>query len=382
MNGRWGEAFGHWSATGIGTSEVRGEPHQGQEQQRDPMAGFVRNHWYAAAWSSEVAAKPLGRRLLGEPLVLFRQEDGSVAALTDRCPHRLVPLSMGVCKNGRLQCVYHGLEFDGSGRCVHIPAQTVIPPQARTRSFPVIERYGLLWIWMGDARQADPTRLLKVERYDEAGWGVIHGSYQRHPSNYLNLIENLMDPAHTTFLHPNTIGNPLASDRPVTTEQQDNCIVAYRWLENTTPSPHDRTRLNLGNVIVDRGQFFYFHLPATSRVETIVVPAGTERIAAQLSQGLRTYSYKFLTPESDSATHFFWLHVRNYQVGDPEAESVLRAALEQTYQEDLQIEVALQRAQQETGQRQRVALEIDRAPMMARRLLERMIGAERTGERT
>jgi hypothetical protein len=94
---------------------------------------------------------------------------------------------------------------------------------------------------------------------------------------------------------------------------------------------------------------------------------------------LRTYSYKFLTPESQSATHFFWLHVRNYQVGDEKAAAVLRAALEQTFNEDLQVEVAMQRSQEETGLRQVVALEVDRAPVMEVRMLERMIEAENAG---
>lgn len=341
------------------------------------MAEFARNHWYAAAWRSEVGDKPFGRRLLGEPVVFFRQADNSVAALIDRCPHRLVPLSMGTCVEGRIRCTYHGMQFDGTGRCVHIPGQDFVPPKAQTRSFPVIERYGLIWVWMGDAALADPARMPKVEKHGERGWDVIDGGYQYHPSNYLNIIENLMDPAHTTFLHPNTIGNPLAGEKPVTTERNDQYIVAYRWLENTQPSPHDRRRLNVPDIMVDRGQFFYFYLPSMSRVETIVLPAGTERTEEnKCTKGLRTYSYKFLTPESESATHFFWLHVRNYQVGDQQAASVLRAALEQTYREDLAIEVAMQRSQEEMGVRQLMALEIDRAPVMAVRMLERIIKAE------
>jgi len=341
------------------------------------MAQFARNHWYAAAWSSEIGDKPLGRRLLGEPVVLFRQADNTVAALLDRCPHRLVPLSLGSCVQGRIQCTYHGMQFDGTGQCVHIPGQTLIPPKAQTRCFPVVERYGLIWVWMGDAVSADPARMPHVEKLGEAGWDVLAGGYQYHPSSYLNIIENLMDPAHTTFLHANTIGNPLASERPVTTKKTDEYIVAYRWLENTEPSPHDRRRLNVADIRVDRGQFFYFHLPSTSRVETIVIPAGTERTEEKMfTQGLHTYSYKFLTPESESATHFFWLHVRNYQVGDENAAAKLRTALEQAFQEDLAIEVAMQRAQEETGQRQAVALEIDRAPVMALRMLERLIRTE------
>jgi vanillate O-demethylase monooxygenase subunit len=240
----------------------------------------------------------------------------------------------------------------------------------------VIERYGLIWVWMGDPALADPARLPAVEKHGEPGWDALEGGYQRHPSNYRNIIENLMDPAHTTFVHTNTIGNPLAGDEPVTTEKTDQYIVAYRWVENTQPTPHDRKRLNVGDIAVDRGQFFYFYLPSMSRVETIVLPAGTERVEENLCKGLRTYSYKFLTPETESATHFFWLHLRNYLVGDHEAGERLRAALEQTFAEDLVIVGAMQRSQEETGVRQLVALEIDRAPMMALRMLERMIDAE------
>jgi phenylpropionate dioxygenase-like ring-hydroxylating dioxygenase large terminal subunit len=326
---------------------------------------FARNHWYVAAWSSEVGDKPFGRRLLGEPIVLFRQSDNSVAALLDRCPHRLVPLSMGVCKEGRIQCLYHGMQFDGTGRCVHIPAQTAA------------ERFGLVWLWMGDPALADASLLPAIDKYGAPGWAVMSDGYQHHPSSYLNIIENLMDPSHTTFLHANTIGNPLAEDKPVTTEKNDRYIVAYRWVENSDPTPHDRRRIDVGDIKVDRGQYFYFHLPAMSRVETIVIPAGTARTEENLSsKGMRTHSYKFLTPETDSATHFFWLHVRNYQVGNEQAAANLRAALEQTFAEDLQIELAMQRAQEETGLRQVVALEIDRAPSLAVRMLKRMIEAE------
>ncbi|MGH8327934.1 MAG: Rieske 2Fe-2S domain-containing protein, partial [Steroidobacteraceae bacterium] len=326
------------------------------------MATFARNHWYVAAWGGELGDdRPLARRLLGEPVVLFRPAGGGVAALRDRCPHRLVPLSMGVCVNGHIRCGYHGMEFDATGHCVHIPAQSLIPPKARVRSFPALERYGLIWLWMGDPASADPAAVPRVEKYREPGWDVLEGGYQYHPSSYLNIIENLMDPAHTTFVHRNTIGNPLAADKPVTTEKGEGYVVAYRWLENIQPSAHDRSHMDFGDCKVDRGIFFYFHLPCTSRVETIVLRTGEERTQESMCRGMRTYSYKFLTPESESATHFFWLHIRNYQVGDLQAAETLRAALERTYGEDLEIEAAMQRSQEETGVRQYVALEIDRA---------------------
>ncbi len=210
---------------------------------------------------------------------------------------------MGVGVNGHIRCAYHGMEFDGTGRCVQIPAQFLNSPKARCRNFPVIERYGLISVWMGDPALANPARLPKVEKCGEPGWDVIDGGYQYHPSNVLNIIENLMNPSHTTFLHPNTIGNPLSSETPVTTEKNEY-IVAYRWLDNTRPFPNDRRRVEFGDGNADRGQFFYFYLPAMSRVEIIVMPAGTERTEENTCKWLRTYSCKFLTPETGSTTLF------------------------------------------------------------------------------
>lgn len=202
---------------------------------------YVMNQWYAAAWSGEVTDKPFARQMLDERIVLFRQGDGRIAALTDRCPHRLAPLSMGDCVNGHLRCGYHGLEFNGAGDCVHVPGQAMIPPTAKTRSFPAVERYNLIWVWMGDRALADEALLPLVRKHGEPGWAVLDHGYQHHAANYRIEVENLMDPAHTTFLHKQTIGNPAAKDEPVNVKRVDENgrkgIVAYRWLKNTPPSP-------------------------------------------------------------------------------------------------------------------------------------------------
>ena len=109
---------------------------------------FLRNCWYAAAWDDEVAEIPLARTILGEPVVLWRSADGRPAALEDRCCHRALPLSMGRPVGETLQCGYHGLRFDTAGRCVAVPGQSTIPPGARVRAYPLVERHGWVWIWM------------------------------------------------------------------------------------------------------------------------------------------------------------------------------------------------------------------------------------------
>src|SRR6202171_1850500 len=115
---------------------------------------YLRNAWYVAAWSDRVGDGQLvPRTIMDEPIVLYRKADGAVAAIGDRCAHRFAPLRMGKIVGGdRIQCPYHGLEYDGSGACVRNPHGTKnIPPRARVKSYPVIEKHKAVWVWMGDA---------------------------------------------------------------------------------------------------------------------------------------------------------------------------------------------------------------------------------------
>jgi len=133
---------------------------------------FLKNFWYVAASDHEVARKPFGRMILGEPIVLFRKEDGTPVALEDRCVHRHLPLSMGKLVGDHLQCHYHGLRYDCTGRCVRVPGQNTIPPSAQVKSYPVVERYRWLWIWMGDPALADPDKITDFHWLDDPNWGA------------------------------------------------------------------------------------------------------------------------------------------------------------------------------------------------------------------
>jgi phenylpropionate dioxygenase-like ring-hydroxylating dioxygenase large terminal subunit len=339
------------------------------------MAKFIRNAWYVAAWSKEVGRSLFKRRLLGEPVLLYRKEDGTPCALLDRCAHKLVPLSMGRLVGDRVQCGYHGLEYDCSGKCVRVPGQDRIPPQAQVRSFPVVERYNALWIWMGDAERADPDAIHRVMRYGEPGWAVIDGQYQHHQCDYLNIAENLQDPAHTTYAHPGTIGNPAASEVPVSVEQDGNHVVSWRWTNNAPPPPIDRKNGGFTGM-TDRCQYYHYFAPSISRVDVATIEAGQPHTEDSLDRGLRAFSYKFLTPETDNTTHFFWMHVRNFGVGDPQLEGPLIDGMNRTFDEDNVICAALQREQEATGVRQNCFLAIDAGPSRVRRLLEQMAAAE------
>lgn len=159
------------------------------------------DHWHVACLSSELRNRPLGRTVLGIPMVLFRDRSGLAVALVDRCPHRNVELSAGRCVDGGLECRYHGWRFDASGRCVEVPGleETVADrPVRRVDRFPVGERDGMVWVVpSGVEPQAGPPHLDGV---GEPGYRTIHLRMDV-PGPYVAAVENALDVTHTSFLH-------------------------------------------------------------------------------------------------------------------------------------------------------------------------------------
>ena len=102
---------------------------------------YARNAWYVASWAHDLQPnQPVGAHILGEPIVLWRNAEGVLTALQDRCVHRMAPLSLGRCEGEKLRCMYHGLLFNRNGAVVEIPGQPKIPDHAKVRSFPVVAK--------------------------------------------------------------------------------------------------------------------------------------------------------------------------------------------------------------------------------------------------
>ncbi len=130
---------------------------------------FPKNAWYVGAMPNEIEGKPLGRKVCGESIVFFRGPDNQVAAVEDFCPHRGAALSLGRVESGRLVCGYHGLEMGCDGKTVAMPCQRVGGFPA-VRTYPVVERYGFIWVWPGDEQQADPSKIHHLAWADEPSW--------------------------------------------------------------------------------------------------------------------------------------------------------------------------------------------------------------------
>lgn len=138
---------------------------------------FPRNAWYAAARTAELRqGHLLPRFLLGDPVVMYRTENGTPVAMVDRCIHRQMPLSMGRLRGDRIECGYHGLTYDPDGACVRIPGSSRISDKVRVQTFPLVEGHGLLWIWMGDPDAADPRQIPDHHWYTADGWTTAAGT--------------------------------------------------------------------------------------------------------------------------------------------------------------------------------------------------------------
>lgn len=105
--------------------------------------------WYVAANCAELGEVPLGRRLLGRDVVLWRGASGSVNAFENRCAHRSFPLSHSRIDGDRLVCGYHGCTYDSDGNCVYTPSQPKVPTGMRVPVFPLLEEPPFVWIWLG-----------------------------------------------------------------------------------------------------------------------------------------------------------------------------------------------------------------------------------------
>ncbi len=196
---------------------------------------FVRNSWYVAGWSHDFAQGLIPLEIIGQRLVLFRDTKNRLSALEDRCPHRLLPLSKGKQIGDTIQCGYHGMTFDGTGACVRVPGQDNTPERANVRAFPVEERHGIVWIWMGDPALADATGIFDIPEMSDPAWHLHHGGHLHVKAHYLNVAENLVDPAHVSFVHPTTLGNAASENVPVHVATEGEVIRAWRWIRNAPP---------------------------------------------------------------------------------------------------------------------------------------------------
>ena len=211
------------------------------------LPDYPMNAWYAAAYDVELKRELLARTICGRSLVLFRRRDGSPAALENACWHRLMPLSQGRLDGDEVVCGYHGLAYDGDGRCTFMPSQQTINPAARVRSYPVVERHRFVWVWTGDPSLANPDLIPDLHWNDAPAWAG-DGRRIHAQCGYKLVVDNLMDLTHETFVHGSSIGQRSIAEVPFDVTHGPDFATVTRWMLDVEPPPFWRMQLGSSSV--------------------------------------------------------------------------------------------------------------------------------------
>jgi phenylpropionate dioxygenase-like ring-hydroxylating dioxygenase large terminal subunit len=343
---------------------------------------FLRNCWYVAAIDHElIDGKLLSRMLLGEHVLLYRGESGKVTALNDRCPHRGALLSRGRLEGDAVRCMYHGIKYDASGKCVQIPGQDMIPPKLRVRSYPVVERSPFVWVWMGEAAKADPALIVELPYLGDPAWKGIP-AYLHYDASYLLIVDNLSDFSHLAFVHTKTLGGSeeyAYVSKPTVIERQERGFRVERWHLNSDAPPFHRKVIPDKNVKVDRRNIATMLVPGIFTMETLFAPV--EQGAPQGNvAGARQYrNCQFMTPETERSTHFFWSYLNNYEGDDSTISRSLLNSLIEGFMEDKAIIERQQRTLEEDPSFQMLGILADAPLAHFRRVLGKLIDAEQAG---
>lgn len=338
---------------------------------------YVRNAWYVAGWSPELPADTLTAvQILGEPIVLWRTGQ-QVVALEDRCVHRLAPLSLGRCEGTRLRCMYHGLLYDAQGQCVQIPGQEVVPPTARVRSYPVVERHSWIWVWMGEPARADAQLIPPAVGLEDPQWLLGHGhlDYQAE-ARYIN--DNLLDFSHLTYVHANSFGAgpSFAEERPQLTALERG-VRFSRWNIGTR-GPVGRSSEEL----TDNWMTYDFLVPGVLLMWSGSFRLGTAAACGygqpDYSQAIRgvTFTSQAVTPTATRSARYYFSWGPHRLHGDAALRDFLMGLAAKAFGEDKVMIEAQQRVIDRTADPLVMPTAHDRGVTLFNRLVARLVREE------
>jgi vanillate O-demethylase monooxygenase subunit len=333
---------------------------------------WLKNTWYQAGWVNEIPKEGLlARTFLNTPLVFFRDEEGKISALLDRCPHRFAPLSAGLITNGVVTCGYHGLAFNSTGTCTHNP-HGKITPVMKVDAYRVEERHTAFWVWMGDQEKADPALIPDLSFIDETPEVARIYGYMPTKANYQLITDNILDLSHADYLHPATLGGMMTQSETECIEEGDSLFVSWTSIDRPASGAflHDVPPPNNGDYWID----VLWQPPAVMSLRVLACIHGQKPDEINRSKTLHN-----MIPETENSTHYFFCSTRKRFADSAEFTEAIRVPIMQAFLDE--DKPMLEKQQLRIGNNdfwdmQPRLLSIDKAAVMARRKLDAMIEAE------
>ena len=340
----------------------------------EPTIPIVRDQWYVAAYGHEVGRTLLARTICGEPLALYRTEDGEPVALADRCVHRHFPLSESRLDGDRIVCGYHGFTYEKSGSCVFVPGQQRIPRTARVASYPIVEQDSFVWVWIGDPALADPAAIPRAPWLADPEWTSVSGM-EPVAARYSLLVDNLLDLSHETYLHGGYIGTPEVADTPIDTEVDEaNAIVrvSRRMADAACPSFYANSTGLQGRIT--RWQDIEYHAPCLYLLHSRVAPVGsTPRPDGTDPDAFHTEIVYAIVPETEHSVLDFWAVSRDFARGDTSVSEFMATSNRTVVLQDVNALNILERSVADEPEGvQELSINIDTGGLAARRILKRL----------
>ena len=347
------------------------------------MSPYLRNAWYVAAFSDEVGETPLARTLLDEELVIFRNREGQLAILPDRCSHRFAPLSQGKIIDGDLQCPYHGLRFNSRGECAHNPHArepgAPLPP-ANLRAYPVVEKHGLIWFWPGDPAAANPDSIIEFAFLAAPDRFSVVKGYLHVRGNYQLISDNLLDLSHAVYIHPQFGFAGVDEKRSLASletrlERRERSVFNFRLRHGLPTNAMNQKLFGMGDGPAITKTHMTWHPPALLDFD-----AGSWLEGTPEEDGVMIPQAHCITPETELTSHYFFVNGRNKRHGEKEVDEALLNLFDLAFRQ--QDEPMIEFVQKRMGdvsditKLNPVYLTTDTAPIAARRILTRLIEEE------
>jgi phenylpropionate dioxygenase-like ring-hydroxylating dioxygenase large terminal subunit len=323
---------------------------------------LLRRFWYNVARSAQITNEPFPFRLLGESIVLWRDEHGAVHAVRDRCPHRTARLSQGWVEDGKIVCPYHGWAFDGAGTCVKVPQEPDRLRAFAVSAYACAERYNHVWVALEEPLFDIPS----IPEFDTPGYRQVIEFREDWAANPLRIMENAFDAAHLTFVHKNSFGDPDPSVRPPSIEQTRDGFVARNKVEVKTPD-HMKAALSTTEDRTTRTTDSRFYLPF-SRIAKITYPSGLENMLCT-----------FLAPIDDQHTLFTQWVVRNDTADQVPPETVIAFDRQVTLEDRLILEGCDADVMLDPTESDEVSMASDRPGLVMRKMLNALIREHASG---